>query len=214
MEKKHESMENEITTEQYPFFAMLDRMQYINRWGLMRNNRTENIKEHSMDVAMVAHALAVIRNTICLDGRSPVNPLAAMGEALYHDATEIITGDLPTPIKYRNQEITKAYKEVENTVSETLIDLLPEAMRKDYRELMLPDLTNAENLEVHKIVKAADRICALLKCVTEERSGNTEFSSAKVSIEASIRALCMPEVEYFLAHFLEPYGMTLDDITK
>lgn len=199
---------------EYPFYAMLDRMQYINRWGLMRNNRTENIKEHSMDVAIVAHALAVIRNKICLDGRLKVDPLFVMGVAMLHDATEIITGDLPTPIKYRNAEITKAYKNVEGQATDTLLSLLPEVLREDYRELFCPDLSDPQKNEAHRLVKAADRICAYIKCITEESSGNREFSSAKKSILSSIEKLEYPEAAYFMEHFIPAYGMNLDEISE
>ena len=199
---------------EYSFYAMLDRMQYINRWGLMRNNRTENIKEHSMDVAVVAHALAVIRNCICLDGRLPIDPLYVMGVAMLHDATEIITGDLPTPIKYRNPEITRAYKNVEGQAADTLLSLLPEQLRGEYRDLFLPDLSDPIKAESHRLVKAADRICAYIKCITEEKSGNHEFSSAKMSILSSILKLNYPEVTYFFAHFISAYGMTLDEISE
>src|SRR5665647_321590 len=191
---------------QYSFYAMLDRMQYINRWGLMRNNRTENIKEHSMDVAIVAHALAVIRNTICLNARQKVDPQFVMGVAMLHDATEIITGDLPTPIKYRNPEITRAYKNVEGQAADKLLSLLPEVLRGEYRDLFLPDLSDPLKEESHKLVKAADRICAYIKCITEESSGNKEFSSAKMSIYESICKLDFPEVRYFMKHFIPAYG--------
>jgi 5'-deoxynucleotidase len=201
-------------TKKYSFFAMIDRMQYINRWGLMRNNRTENIKEHSLDVAMVAHALATIRNTIFPDGRPAIDPLLVMGIALFHDATEIITGDLPTPIKYHNPEIMTAYKIVEEQASETLLSLLPEEMRDEYRRLFCPDLSVETEREARVMVKAADRICALIKCISEEKSGNREFLSAKQTILKSIDAIKLPEVQYFMNHFIPSYGMTLDQISE
>lgn len=212
----NENMNNQDNNaeSQYSFYAMLDRMQYISRWGLMRNNRTENIKEHSMDVAIVAHALAVIRNTICLNERQKVDPLFVMGVAMLHDATEIITGDLPTPIKYRNPEITQAYKNVEGQATDTLLSLLPEELRGEYRELFCPDRSDPVKDEAYRLVKAADRICAYIKCVTEENSGNREFSSAKISIMASIEQINYPEVTYFCAHFIPAYGMTLDEISE
>ena len=202
------------TSLQYSFYAMLDRMQYINRWGLMRNNRTENIKEHSMDVAIVAHALAVIRNTICLNARQKVDPLYVMGVAMLHDATEIITGDLPTPIKYRNPEITQAYKNVEGQATDTLLSLLPEELRGEYRDLFCPDRSDPMKDEAYHLVKAADRICAYIKCVTEENSGNREFTSAKTVIMSTIDKLDYPEVTYFVKNFIPAYGMTLDEISK
>ncbi len=198
----------------FPFFAMLDRMQYINRWGLMRNNRTENIKEHSMDVAMVAHALATIRNTMFPKDRERVDALFVMGIALYHDASEIVTGDLPTPIKYRNPEIMTAYKRLEDQASEQLICLLPDIMRDDYRHLFNPDMSNPGEIEAHRLVKAADRICAYIKCISEEKSGNTEFVSAKQTILDSITKIALPEVDFFMERFMPAYGMTLDQISE
>lgn len=205
---------DESETSEYSFYAMLDRMQYINRWGLMRNNRTENIKEHSMDVAVVAHALAGIRNNICLGERVKVDPLFVMGVAMFHDATEIITGDLPTPIKYRNPEITRAYKDVEGQATETLLSLLPVELRVEYAGLFSPDRSDPAREEAYHLVKAADRICAYIKCITEESSGNHEFSSAKKSIYSSIEKLDYPEVVYFVEHFLSAYGKTLDEISE
>jgi len=214
LEDRKSTVSESNDSAEYPFYAMLDRMQYINRWGLMRNNRTENIKEHSMDVAVVAHALAIIRNHICLGGRQKVDPLFVMGVAMLHDATEIITGDLPTPIKYRNPEITRAYKNVEGQATDTLLSLLPEILRTEYRDLFLPDMTDPTKAEAHRLVKAADRICAYIKCITEESSGNHEFSSAKISILSSISKLDIPEASYFMEHFIPAYGMTLDQISE
>lgn len=202
------------TKKSFSFFAMIDRMQYINRWGLMRNNRTENIKEHSLDVAMVAHALATIRNAVVPAGRSNIDPLLVMGIALFHDASEIITGDLPTPIKYHNPEIMNAYKIVEEQASETLLSLLPAEMRGEYRRLFCPDLSKEAEKDARVLVKAADRICAFIKCISEEKSGNREFLSAKQTILESIEAIELPEVEYFMNHFIPSYGMTLDQISE
>ena len=196
----------------YNFYAMLDRMQYIQRWGLMRNTRQENLKEHSFDVAVIAHSLALVHNRIL--GKDPVDPLLTMAEALYHDCTEIITGDMPTPIKYKNDELKTAYKEVEAQAAHNILGLLPEAVKEDYRELLLPDLSDEKRAEVHRLVKAADRLSAYLKCLMEEKAGNDEFRSAKETIEKSIHALKCEEAEYFLLHFVPPYGMTLDEISK
>ena len=207
-------LKSEHESNEYPFYAMLDRMQYINRWGLMRNNRTENLKEHSMDVAVVAHALAIIRNRICLNGRKEVDPSYVMGAALLHDASEIITGDLPTPIKYFNPEITQAYKDIEGIANDKLLSLLPEELRDEYRKLLFQDPANPDETEAHRLVKAADRICAYIKCITEERSGNREFTPAKESILDSIRKIDYPEVAYFMEHFVPAYGQTLDQISE
>ena len=198
--------------ELYNFYAMLDRMQYIQRWGLMRNIRQENLKEHSFDVAVIAHALALIHNRILK--KDPVDPLLTMSEALYHDCTEIITGDMPTPIKYKNQVLKTAYKEVEAEAAESLISLLPEELKDEYQDLFRPELSDEKRAEVHRLVKAADRISAYLKCLMEEKAGNDEFRSAKETIEASIHAASCEEAEYFLAHFVPPYGMTLDEISN
>jgi len=213
-ENKMESASEENGQMEFSFYAMLDRMQYINRWGLMRNNRTENIKEHSMDVALVSHALAAIRNCICLEGRQKVDPLYVMGLAIFHDASEIITGDLPTPIKYRNPEITQAYKQVEGQATDTLLSLLPVSMRDEYRSLFCPDLSDPIKKEAYHLVKAADRICAYIKCISEENSGNREFSSAKQGILSSIEKIDNPEVVYFMEHFIRAYGLTLDQISE
>ena len=201
-----------MDNKEYGFFAMVDRMQYINRWGLMRNSRTENIKEHSFDVALIAHALTVIHNENNKD--SKLDPYKVQAYALYHDCTEIITGDLPTPIKYKNDIIKKAYKEVEQEAAETLSSLLPEFMQDEYLELLAPKLETEEDQLVHKLVKAADRISAYLKCISEENFGNREFVSAKEEIYKTIMNIDLPEVRYFMEKFVPAYGMTLDEISK
>ncbi|MCR5058228.1 MAG: 5'-deoxynucleotidase [Clostridiales bacterium] len=198
--------------ELYNFYAMLDRMQYIQRWGLMRNTRQENLKEHSFDVAVIAHSLALIHNNILK--KDPVDPFLTMAEALYHDVTEIITGDMPTPIKYKNDELKSAYKEVEAQAARNLLALLPEELKGDFTDLLTPDLSDEKRKEVHRLVKVADRISAFLKCLMEEKAANDEFRSAKESIEKSIHDLNCEEAEYYLAHFVPPYGMTLDEISK
>ena len=199
----------------YGFFAMLDRMQYINRWGLMRNSRLENIKEHSFDVAIIAHALAVIHNDMNREkGGIMTDPFKVQAYALYHDCTEIITGDLPTPLKYKNDIIKSAYKEVEDEAARTLSGLLPEFMRASYLELLAPSKNTDEEVITMRLVKAADRISAYLKCVSEESLGNKEFSSAKETIRETIDKIDLPEVRYFMDNFVPSYGMTLDDISK
>ncbi len=204
----------EMADNGYGFFAMLDRMQYINRWGLMRNNRTENIKEHSFDVAVIAHALALIHNN--MGGVPKADPFKVQAYALYHDCTEIITGDLPTPIKYRNEEIKKAYKEVEHEAADRLSSLLPDEMKDEYMELLDPSYEQGgeEGILTGRLVKAADRIAAYIKCILEESSGNKEFSSAKEAIKETIDKIDLPEVGYFMEKFLPSYGITLDEITR
>jgi len=203
--------------EEYGFYAMLDRMQYINRWGLMRNSRTENIKEHSFDVAVIAHALTLIHNDLNADNKEAVKPepFKVMAYALYHDCTEIITGDLPTPIKYRNKEITSAYREIEHEAARTLTEMLPDnkALRAEYLELLSPEINSEESKLTARIVKAADRISAYIKCVREESSGNKEFSVAKKSTENLIRAMNLPAADFYMDHYVPAYGYTLDKIT-
>ncbi len=200
--------------EQYGFYAMLDRMQYINRWGLMRNSRIENIKEHSFDVAVIAHSLCLLHNRFAGEGDIKPDPFRVQAYAVYHDCTEIITGDLPTPIKYRNREITAAYRQVEAESADSLCKLLPEWMRDEYLDLLAPSLETEEQILIHKLVKAADRISAYIKCIREESSGNKEFRSAGESIAGSIRSIGLPEVDYFMEHFVPSYGYTLDMLTQ
>lgn len=198
----------------YPFFAMLDRMQYIHRWGLMRNSKVENNKEHTMDVAVIAHALCVIRNELFMQGREPVDPNAACVAALFHDATEVITGDMPTPIKYENKDITQSYKNLETQSGERLLAMLPSEFKDVYRPLLLPDREDPVQNSVMEVVKAADKISAYIKCITEENAGNREFMVAKKSISRAIRDFDLPEVAYFMEHFIPSYGLTLDQISR
>ncbi|MBR2821369.1 MAG: 5'-deoxynucleotidase [Clostridiales bacterium] len=202
-------------TEEYGFFAMLDRMQYIGRWALMRNSRIENIKEHSFDVAVIAHCLTVIHNKNEKDKEGAIlpDPYKVQAYALYHDCTEILTGDLPTPIKYRNKEITKAYKEVESEAAASLVQLLPEDMRAEYMELLAPSMSTEEEQLIQRLVKAADKISAYIKCLREESTGNAEFAAAKISTGKIISGMDMPEVQFFMDHFVPSYGYTLDRIT-
>lgn len=203
--------------ETYGFYAMLDRMQYINRWGLMRNNRVENIKEHSFDVAVIAHALALIHNNMAGEDGLKVDPYKVQAFAIYHDCTEIITGDLPTPIKYRNEEIKAAYKEVEREAASRLASLLPEEMRDEYLVLLEPSFIKDPTPETEitlRLVKAADRISAYIKCMSEEASGNREFESAMETIRSTIDNIKLPEVDYFMEKFIPSYGFTLDKLNS
>ena len=187
------------------FYALLGRMRYITRWGLMRNTFSENIQEHSHQVAVLAHALALIRRDILgLPGPDPDKCAVA---ALYHDASEILTGDLPTPIKYYNPEIKTAYKQVERVAGERLLDMLPPALRASYEHLVLED-----DAEVTPIVKAADKLSAYIKCVEEQKAGNTEFdSAARLSMEAML-AMDMPELQWFINNCLEPFSWNIDQL--
>ena len=190
----------------YHFFAMLSRMKYINRWGLMRNTRSENLSEHSLETAIVAHALAVIGNEKF--GRSR-DPQRAAALALLHDAPEIITGDMPTPVKYHSEGIRKAYAEVENLAAERLVSLLPEELRPYYRELMTMSAPGDE--ELRPLIKAADRISAAIKCIEERLSGNQDFREAERSTLKLLRDMDLPEAKYFMEEFLPSYGLTLDE---
>ncbi len=197
---------------QHHFFAMISRMRYINRWGLMRNTYPENIMEHSLQVAIVAHALAVVRNKYYGENRILLRPEQVALYAIYHDASEILTGDLPTPVKYNNPEIRDAYRSVEAMASERLLSLLPPEMADEFRLTLAPDLKDEENAEAMRLVKAADRICAYLKCVEEEKAGNNEFKLARQATLAKIEATDLPEVRHFMRDFVPSFSLTLDEL--
>ncbi len=187
------------------FYALLGRMRYITRWGLMRNTFSEDIQEHSHQVAVLAHALALIRRDILsLPGPDPDKCAVA---ALYHDASEILTGDMPTPIKYYNPEIKDAYKQVERIAGERLLQMLPAQLRASYEHLVLED-----DEAVTPIVKAADKLSAYIKCVEEQKAGNTEFDSAADATMAILRKLDMPEMNWFIDNCLEPFRLNLDQL--
>ncbi|MGI6538873.1 MAG: 5'-deoxynucleotidase [Caldicoprobacterales bacterium] len=188
------------------FFAYLSRMKFIQRWGLMRNVRQENIQEHSLQTAMIAHNLALIRNK---KFGGSVNPERAALLAVYHEASEVITGDLAMPIKYFNPEIKKAYKDIERVASGRLLSMLPDELKSDYESLLFQ---SQEEEELWKIVKAADKICAYLKCIEELKAGNLEFSKAEKSIKKDLDKLDLPEVKYFIEHFVPSFHLTLDEL--
>ncbi len=188
------------------FFAVISRMKYINRWALMRNTISENISEHSLETAFIAHALALIRNRR-FGGSINAERCALL--AMYHDATEIITGDLPTPVKYYNKEIRSVYGEIERNATEQLLSYLPDYLRDDYRGLL--DDSGDEDKELWRLVKAADKISALIKCLEERRMGNDDFQSAEKATLAAIHALNLPEAEAFLEEFIPAYSLTLDE---
>lgn len=188
------------------FFAMMARMKYIERWALMRNSSPENLSEHSLDVAMIAHALAVIGN-LRLGKKLDENKAAIV--ALYHDTTEIITGDLPTPVKYFNADIKSAYKEVEHVAADRLLSLLPEDMQDYYRDFYYK---KDEDAYIWKLVKAADKLSAYIKCIEEEKAGNTEFTNAKESTMKSLDEMNIEEVNIFKKEFLDSYKLTLDEL--
>lgn len=190
------------------FFAMVNRMKLIDRWALMRNTHKENIAEHSHSVAVIAHSLALIGNKkfgknydaerVCL-------------LALYHDTTEVITGDMPTPVKYYNDTIRNVYGEIEDTAADRLLSMLPEEFKEDYYSLLHK---NEDDEKLWKLVKAADKISALIKCIEEDRMGNKEFSKALEMQEKLIAQIDLEEVRYFKDNFLKAYYLTLDEHTK
>ena len=189
----------------YDFFAYISRMKYIARWSLMRSAEAENIQEHSHMVAVLAHALGLIRREIFRQD-CDVNALAAV--ALYHDAPEILTGDLPTPIKYHSRSVKAAYDEVEAVAAEKLLSALPEALRPAYRAL----LTAPEREEEYALVKAADTLSAYVKCVEERRAGSREFLSAEAASRKKLEAMGLPEVDYFLENFMPGFEKNLDEL--
>ena len=212
------------------FFAAISRMKYIERWALMRSSRPENLSEHAMEVAMIAHALCTIGNIRC--GKN-LNADRAAVIGLFHDASEIITGDMPTPVKYYSETIRDAYKEVEAVAEDRLLSRLPEDLRPVYQDVFgreaspAPDAAPASDVVsapdpallseqyLRRLVKAADKLSALIKCIEEENAGNTEFRTAKKTIRAAVDRLCeeLPEVRIFRDECLPPYGHTLDELS-
>ena len=189
----------------YKFFAFLNRMKYIKRWSLMRSIREENIMEHSHQVAVIAHALGLINNKI-FGGRVDVNKVVMLAQ--YHEAGEVITGDLPTPIKYFNPEIKTAYKDLEKQASIRLLKMLPDELKEEYEKFVLPDVETEE----YKLVKYADRLAAYLKCVEETRAGNAEFKKAQKSIGDELKKCGSKEVQYYLKEFAPAFELTLDEL--
>lgn len=189
----------------YSFYAYLSRMRYISRWGLMRNSCPENIQEHSHMVAVLAHALALISREIY--GNHTIDPDKCATAALFHDAGEIITGDLPTPIKYYSSEIRNAYKQVEDVAAEKLLDMLPQELRDCYSPILLE-----EDKEVRRFVKAADKLSAHIKCLEELKASNHEFILAARQTRQALEEMDMPEVRYFIEQFLDSFTLTLDEL--
>lgn len=188
----------------YNFFAYISRMRYIERWSLMRNSLTENIQEHSHMVAVLAHALGIIRRDIF---KLPCDPDRCAAAALYHDCSEILTGDLPTPIKYHSPKIMAAYKQVEQIANEKLLNTLPAELRQAFSGYMRED-----DAQVHDIVKAADKLSAYIKCIEERKAGNNEFLSAEKQTRAKLDESDMPELKYFLENFIPAFELTLDEL--
>jgi len=188
------------------FYAYISKLRWLQRWGLKRNTVNENVMEHSWEVATIAHALALIRNRY-FGGALDVNAIVVA--ALYHDCSEVITGDLPSPIKYHTPEITQAYKAIERQAEHELLNLLPDGLREDYRPAILADQVPEDH---HTIIKAADTIAAYIKCHTEVTAGNREFSKAEESVKLRLQQLQMPEVQFFLETFVGSYSLTLDEL--
>ena len=187
------------------FFSMFSRMKYINRWALMKNTRSENLSEHSLEVAAIAHAIAVMKN-LRFGGKLNAERAAVLG--LYHDMPEIITGDMPTPVKYHSKTLRNAFREVETEACSRLLSMLPEDMKESFSPYFFK---TQEDEYLWKIVKAADKISALFKCIEEEKSGNHEFSSALCSTKKAIEKMNLPEADAFLEEFMEAYKLNLDE---
>lgn len=188
------------------FYAYISKLRWLQRWGLKRNTVNENVMEHSWEVATITHALALIKNRY-YGGQLDVN--AVVVAALYHDCGEVITGDLPSPIKYHTPEITQAYKAIERQAERELLNLLPDELQTDYRKVLMEELIPEEH---RALIKAADTIAAFIKCRTEVNAGNQEFSKAEEAVKARLDNLEMPEVRYFLDMFIDSYSLTLDEL--
>jgi 5'-deoxynucleotidase len=188
------------------FFAYLSRMKFIRRWGLMRNTYPENIQEHSLRVAQIAHALAIIRNRLFGGDVSPERTAAL---ALYHDTSEVLTGDLPAPVKEFNPEIHRAYHAIEAASKEKLLGLIPEALQPAYAPFFRPDAGDRAHRD---LVRAADKLCAYLKCLEEISAGNAEFAQAEKALRATVESLDLPEVRYFMETFVPSFRLTLDEL--
>ena len=186
------------------FYALLFQMKNIARWGLMYNTRQENLSEHSMECAVIAHALALIGNT---HFNKKLDPTRILSAALYHDMNEVLTGDLPTPIKYYNESIKESYKDIERISLEKMLSLLDEDVAREYKKLL--DLSEEEE----RIVKGADKLCAYIKCLQELERGNREFSSARAYNEKSLKALNMPEVDFFLENYIASFTKNIDEVS-
>jgi len=192
----------------YGFFALAFRQKYIKRWGLMYNISEETLSEHACEVAIVSHALALIGNRY-FGGSYNSDRIATLG--LFHDVPEVYTGDLPTPIKYFNARSKESYRQIEEKAIEILLEKLPPELSEDYREIFYYEDNDPE---AKKLIKAADKICAYIKCLDEERCGNNEFTSAKGTLLRAIDELNCPEAEYFMEHFLSYFNMTLDELQR
>ena len=194
----------------YPFSALLGRMKYITRWSLMRSGRAESLSEHTADTALLAHTLCLIGQK-CLCGGADLRPEMVATAALYHDAPEILTGDMPTPVKYKNEALRSAYKAVEQESARLMASLQPEALRDETEQFLTGRVLNDAE---RKILKAVDRLSALIKCLEECQSGNREFEAAREQQLATLHEMDCPEAEYFITHMLPCYTQNLDELTR
>ena len=196
----------------YSYFALLSRMKYINRWALMRSAREENLSEHCLEVAILTHALCIIGNQ---KWNKNLSVEKAVLRALYHDAAEILTGDMPTPVKYRKEELKTAYKKVEKEAEERLLSTLPQYLTEEFGKVFFPEDYATLTYE-NKLIKAADKLSALIKCEEELRAGNQEFSTAAMSTRKKVEEMAeeLPELKCFMEDFLPEYGKTLDELTE
>lgn len=192
----------------YPFNALLGRMKYITRWSLMHSSRNESLSEHTCDTAIIAHTLCLIAKNIT---GTPVRPETVAVAALYHDANEILTGDLPTPVKYKNERLRSAYKALERESAEAMAKLLPEPLQPEAAGYLTGSILTREEAA---ILKAADRLSALIKCMEEGQTGNREFASAEIQQRQAIQNMNCPEADYFMAHMLPCYAQNLDELTR
>ncbi len=193
----------------FHFFAYVSRMKLIDRWALMRCTQKENVQEHSLQVAMIAHVLTLIKNKFYGGNLSPEKVATY---AIYHDATEVLTGDLPTPVKYFSNDIRNAYQEIEGHAVQQLLSLLPADFQEDYRKLLQHDEADQE---IHKIIKSADTLAAYVRCLEEQAAGNHEFRKAKKTIELKVKAICdQREVQYFVEHFVPSFSLSIDEISE
>lgn len=194
----------------YPLSALLGRMKYITRWSLMRNGRPESLSEHTADTALLAHMLCLIAKK-CTGTGAGLHPEVVATAALYHDAPEILTGDMPTPVKYKNDALRSAYKAVERESARVMASLLPEELRSETEAYLTGTVLNDAE---RKVLKAADRLSAIIKCIEESQGGNHEFEAAREQQMAALHALDCPEAEYFIQHMLPCYAQNLDELTR
>lgn len=190
------------------FFAYISKLRWLQRWGMKRNVINENVMEHSWEVATITHVLALVKNRY-FGGQLDVN--AVVVAALYHDCSEVITGDMPSPIKYHSPEITRAYKAIEKQAGHALLSLLPSDLQADFRPVLVQE---EQSEQTHQLIKAADTICAWLKCKAEVQAGNTEFARAEEDVRRRLERIDSPEVRYFLDTFGPSYSLTLDELLK